>query len=664
MFIRPIRKIFVLGLLAITSIIGYGSCRPEILHVPDGEANINNSSILRIATKIVQPFVFKHDASGEWDGFSLDFIKLVIPKMVNYTAYTMLEFENNNEIFKAVLRGEAHIGHASITKNQERERFIDFSHTFFDSGFQVMVHNNLDVAASTMKFLSNFFTTVLLQGVIAFIIIWFICSVLIWIVDFLYSGDKNVRSLFRPEFGIGIRQAMIWTVSKFGGKSVDTPRNRIGMALSFVYDLIGIFIKALITAGITVVLSKNTSTPKINGADDLPGNTVGTVVATTSQDYLESVVGVTMKNYASVGSMFTGFYDADVDALVYDYPILVFNLQQRQIQLGLDDARIVGEIFEKQPYGIAIKPGENILRENLNQGILAVMDEGNDYERIHNKWFSFNQDASISETDFEVSFIFLGGLGALFLVLLIMIFCCYKVKQYRDVRKSNEEINIADMIKNEKSWKKKLELLQGDIEEDKYLSNAAMNEKGFLITRDIQEMLFQLNDNIQEGINGGVIKPLQVNEKLLRKRRRNNEKTRTIKERHNLSMEDKFANARQIITPDSGMVDGSEITKYSPDSNDGGGGGGEGDSGKSVRGEGSDGKSGEGGEVTIDIDNVELVEQTDDVKQTEDTIDEEKEEDVEEEMKDVEEEVKNVVEEIKDVVEGVKERENVDEANT
>ncbi len=152
------------------SCLGLVCMSSNAFEINSADVNSNNSTVLRIATKIVQPFVFKHESSGEWDGFSLDFVKLMLPRMENYSHYTMLEYANNNEIFDAVLRGDADIGHASITKNQERERFIDFSHTFFDSGFQVMVHNNLDVAASTAKFLSNFFTTVLLQGVMAFVI--------------------------------------------------------------------------------------------------------------------------------------------------------------------------------------------------------------------------------------------------------------------------------------------------------------------------------------------------------------------------------------------------------------------------------------------------------------------------------------------------------------
>lgn len=579
------KKIFGSFFVVFALLSSYNCVFGDEIEVLDGnslEISDGNNSVLKIATKIVKPFVFRHDSSSEWDGFSIDFMKLVLPQMTNYTSFAMYEYADNNAIFQNVLNGNADIGHASITKNQEREMFIDFSHTFFDSGFQVMVHNNLDVAASTAKFLSNFFTTVLLQGVIAFIIIWFICSLLIWIVDYLYSGGKNVRSLFRPEFGIGIRQAMIWTVSKFGGKGVDTPRNRIGIALSFLYDIIGIFIKALITAGITVVLSQNTSTPKINGVDDLPGNTVGTVVATTSQDYLESIVGITMRNYGSVDDMFEGFYAQEVDALVYDYPILIFNLQQRQIQLGLDDAKIVGEIFEAQPYGIAIKPGNERLRENLNQAVLAVMGERNDYDRIYNKWFSFNDDSSISNTDFEVSFIFLGGLGAFFLALLLLIFCCYKIKQYRDVRQTHEDINIRDMIKNERSWKKKIELLKDDVEDDKYLSNSGMNEKGFLITRDIQEMLFQLNDNIEEISSGGYVKPLVVNRNLLRRKQRislDRSMNRTLKERHNLSLEDRSPYRRKMMLTSSedgsvGSERGSEKshekvdreTKPSPDS--------------------------------------------------------------------------------------------------
>ena len=229
----------------------------------------------------------------------------------------------------------------------------------------------------------------------------------------------------------------------------------------------------------------------------MPGHSVGTVNSTTSQLYLyTNGVGITTKTYSTVAEMFEGFYANEVDALLYDYPILVFNLNERKRTNGSVDAKIVGKIFEKQSYGIAIREGNAELQEQLNLAILNVW-QSDTYIKIFEKWFTFSNDAEVSEDDFSISFLFLGGIGGLFIGLLILIYCYYKLDECITIYRQTNK-NISDSIKTsigkENSWKRKIELLHEDIEDDRFLSETGIRHKTFDVTRDIQEMIYQLKE--------------------------------------------------------------------------------------------------------------------------------------------------------------------------
>jgi ABC-type amino acid transport substrate-binding protein len=70
-----------------------------------------------------------------------------------------------------------------------------------------------------------------------------------------------------------------------------------------------------------------------------------------------------------------------VDALVYDAPVL----QHYATKEGKGKVKVVGLIFQKQQYGMAI-PIDSPFRERINLALLRLIETGV-YKEIHDKWF-------------------------------------------------------------------------------------------------------------------------------------------------------------------------------------------------------------------------------------------------------------------------------------
>jgi polar amino acid transport system substrate-binding protein len=73
-----------------------------------------------------------------------------------------------------------------------------------------------------------------------------------------------------------------------------------------------------------------------------------------------------------------------VDAVVFDAPVAIYyakNDKEKQIE-------IVGELFEKQKYGIALCEG-SVWREPINRAVLKIVESGQ-YDIFYKKWFGDN----------------------------------------------------------------------------------------------------------------------------------------------------------------------------------------------------------------------------------------------------------------------------------
>lgn len=121
----------------------------------------------------------------------------------------------------------------------------------------------------------------------------------------------------------------------------------------------------------------------IENANDLSGKHVGTKIGSTSYKYLHDHLAdkVSIKPFPSTADMYMSLMGGSVDAVLYDAPNVAYFAATK----GKGRVKVVGPLFEAQPYGIAFAKGSKWVKP-VNQALDAMQADGS-YADIYKRWF-------------------------------------------------------------------------------------------------------------------------------------------------------------------------------------------------------------------------------------------------------------------------------------
>jgi ABC-type amino acid transport substrate-binding protein len=330
-----------------------------------------------------------------WTGFSWSFFDAIYEDFTEglsetITGVEVITYLDNNEILGAVSRGEVDLGHAAITQTERREQLVDFSAAWFFTGFKVLTRHNSafierikSIAATLGSAIGLYGATLVLLGLAG--------ALILGPAERISPGPiqpwnmntwwENTRGAFRCTMSILFNSPTIEPVGKFA-------KPLVGIFKGFAA-----YLPIMATALTTLVLLINSQSNKINGFSDLPGHTVIVPRATTAYTYMrENGNGISLVETATIGEALDRFAEGEGDAVIFDLGILeAFELEQERLT-GSDDYLIVGELFERQQYGIAVSPGlSDDYLEPLNRAILLHYDTP-EYNRFEDQWFGSAKD--------------------------------------------------------------------------------------------------------------------------------------------------------------------------------------------------------------------------------------------------------------------------------
>ena len=134
-------------------------------------------------------------------------------------------------------------------------------------------------------------------------------------------------------------------------------------------------------SGLRILVGANNDS--VDELSDLEGLTVGTKIGSTSYDYLmqniEDNDGVTP--YPGSSDMYMALMSGAVDAVFYDAPNVGYFARTR----GEGKVKTVGQLYEGQQYGIALKSGSEWVGP-VNEALAEIKEDGT-YKTIYEKWF-------------------------------------------------------------------------------------------------------------------------------------------------------------------------------------------------------------------------------------------------------------------------------------
>ncbi len=359
---RNALQLFV-GFIAISA-VGWGQV-PAPTQTPTGSTSRDDfPQKLVVATREVPPFAMLDD-EDRWTGISIDLVRAIKTDLERDAGHEIaIEFRSMplSDMLSAVEKGEVDLAAAALTMNSEREKRMDFTHSFHSSGLGIAV-SAANRGSGWTGIFDAIFSATFLRIVAGLILAMLVSAVAIY----LFERRQN-REQFDKGWVRGISAGMWWaavtlTTVGYGDK---VPRTIGGRLIGLLWMFAGLFIIAGFTAAVTSALTLTELRSKINGPADLPRVEVATVDGSTSADYLRAR-HILYAKHTDVDSALASLVNNECVAVVYDAPILKYQAFQNYA----GESIVLPGTFEPQKYAFAMQ-SNSPLREPFNQVLLRI----------------------------------------------------------------------------------------------------------------------------------------------------------------------------------------------------------------------------------------------------------------------------------------------------
>lgn len=313
-----------------------------------------------IGTKPAPPFVIKNN-DGSWGGISFDLWNRISEDLQFDYSVNQYDLEN---IIDAVEKREIEAAISPLTISSDREEKIDFSQPYFVTGLSTAVR--IKEEFNLFTFIKGLFSVQFYEVVLLLCIILFFVGFLVW----LFERKKN-KEQFGGKVSTGLASGFWWaavtmTTVGYGDKAPTTLGGRI---VGFIWMFAAIIIISSITAGITSALTVNRLDTGIKNINDLYDHRVATVEASNSINFLEQK-DIRYKTYKTADQAVKALYNNDVDAVVYDEPILKWLIHSNNFG---DKLKVLPQKLEIVYYGFGL-PQESKLRDKINVKLLEIIN--------------------------------------------------------------------------------------------------------------------------------------------------------------------------------------------------------------------------------------------------------------------------------------------------
>lgn len=316
--------------------------------------------VLVIGTKEAAPFVVR-SPDGSWSGISIELWREIADELELDFRLVERDLEG---LIEGVATGELDGAVAALTVTAEREERVDFTHPFYTSGLGIAVP--AVQKSGFLMVMERLFSLAFLRVLGALIAVLLLAAVLVWVFERRANPEQ-----FGGPTAKGLGSAFWWsavtmTTVGYGDKA---PKTTGGRTVALIWMFTSVVIISGFTAAIASALTVGQLASPVQGPEDLPRVRVATVGNSTSERYLADR-HVMHTAYPDASTALQALADGQVDAVVYDAPILQYRIAQDL----KGEARVLPRTFERQDYAIALTEG-NPLREPISRILLRKIGE-------------------------------------------------------------------------------------------------------------------------------------------------------------------------------------------------------------------------------------------------------------------------------------------------
>ena len=293
-------------------------------------AQQSQAQTLTVTTVTRPPFSYVED--GAEAGFSMDLLQ-ALAESLNWD-YEINRVDAFSDMLGAVQDGSADLAIANISITASRETMMDFSQPIFEAGLQIMVPSDAARRPS------------LLQALLSrelFIAIGLAFAILLGGGMLMWSFERRSQPYFDRKLNEAWFPSFWWALNLVvnGGFEERMPRTPFGRMLGVVLVISSLFIVSVFTARITSVMTIDAITGNVNSINDLYGKQVGTISDSTAASFLNRRE-IEFSGYPGLDELLTAFRSEELDAVVFDAPILSYFARMARMTKSTANGSVCG----------------------------------------------------------------------------------------------------------------------------------------------------------------------------------------------------------------------------------------------------------------------------------------------------------------------------------
>lgn len=318
------------------------------------------------------PFIVQN--GDNLDGLNVWLWKRVSKKLdLSYKLIPM----NFSDMLDSLYTGGIDVSINPLTITSSRSRRMEFTHSYFASNATIAIVN-----ASSFKkvttFIKGFFNLNFLRGLLLLLSIILVFGFLGW----YFEKDKN-QEHFRPSYR-GIWDGLWWsavtlTTVGYGDKA---PKTRMGKITALVLMFGGLLFISGLTASIASSLTIDHLSNNPNGFNEFKERKVGTIAKSGTRTFLGEHFFKNIKTYPGVVPGLKDLTSENIDAFIYDEPILRYRIKTDST---FNKVQLLPIKFDIQFYAFGLPKSRTLLEQKISQSILEIM-ETEEWEIVLNEY--------------------------------------------------------------------------------------------------------------------------------------------------------------------------------------------------------------------------------------------------------------------------------------
>ena len=316
---------------------------------------------IRVAARICPPFVMNE--AGNFSGLSIflwDNIALELGLEYSIEEYGL------DEMLESTAQGKADVGVSCLSKTHEREKIIDFSHSFYETHLAIAVKQH-----GILHAIKTIFYNKKLYGVVGIIVgVAALIGGILFLLEHkintkLYSM-KNRGGKLVEGFITGLLFVTSWPIRYYEFRTLG------GRTLSAVLAVGSTLMIASVTAILASAFTLDQMRSEITGLQDLAKVKVGVMEATTSAEYLQEQ-GINSRTFKERQKLLAALDAGNLGAVVADGAVLKYLIKKAHAEGRYESLSVLPFEFEKQSYAFAL-PEHSPHVEKFNQALLSVLE--------------------------------------------------------------------------------------------------------------------------------------------------------------------------------------------------------------------------------------------------------------------------------------------------